>query len=248
MDQKRLYHMIFSGPPGTGKTTMANVVAKIMLKMKLVSTDNVVFVNNSLELIGSYVGQTPAKVDAKVDEAKGGVIFIDEAYSIVKDGGSRESSGGSFGKEAIDTIMEHLDPPTAVFIFAGYDRPMNEFLRVNEGLARRIPYRYTFEPYDDSQLEAIFKVMCESKGEGLDEELKVDGGFRALLDGVPRPLVESQNAGLISNWVSFAQIERDDRIDIVEAEKNPKIASTLVKKDMETAREKLKEMKSGKAE
>ena len=83
---------------GTGKTTMANVVATIMLKMKLVSTDKVVFVNNSLELIGSYVGQTPAKVDAKIEEAKGGVIFIDEAYSIVKESGATHSSSGSFGK------------------------------------------------------------------------------------------------------------------------------------------------------
>lgn len=82
-DVKRLYHMIFSGPPGTGKTTMANLVSKIMLKMKLVSSDKVVFVNNSLELLGSYVGQTPAKVDAKVMEAKGGIVFIDEAYRSV---------------------------------------------------------------------------------------------------------------------------------------------------------------------
>ena len=63
---------------------MANLVAKIMLKMKLVSSDKVVFVNNALELLGSYVGQTPAKVDAKVAEAKGGILFVDEAYSVVK--------------------------------------------------------------------------------------------------------------------------------------------------------------------
>lgn len=108
----------------SGKTTMANLVAKIMLKMKLLTSDKVVFVNNSLELIGSYVGQTPAKVDAKVAEAKGGCIFIDEAYSIVKGGGERDSNGGQFGREAIDTIMKHMDPPTCVFIFAGYEKPM----------------------------------------------------------------------------------------------------------------------------
>lgn len=85
---------------------MANLVSKIMLKMKLVSSDKVVFVNNALELLGSYVGQTPAKVDAKVAEAKGGIMFIDEAYSIVKGGGDRDSNGGQFGREAIDTIMK----------------------------------------------------------------------------------------------------------------------------------------------
>jgi hypothetical protein len=222
---------------------MANVVAKIMLKMKLVSTDKVVFINNSLELIGSYVGQTPAKVDAKVEEAKGGVIFIDEAYSIVKDGGSREGSSGSFGREAIDTIMKHLDPPSCVFIFAGYEKPMNEFLKVNEGLARRIPYRYSFEPYNEDQLMQIFVVMCESKGESLEDGLV--SHFLSLLNSLPKDLIDSQNAGLIANWVSFAQMERDDRISIEEAEKNPSIASLLTAPDFETAVTKLKEMKSG---
>merc|ERR1711963_712784 len=98
-----LYHMIFQGPPGTGKTTMANVVAKVMLKMQLVKSDKVVFVNNALELLAGFAGQTPKKVDDKVEEAKGGVLFIDEAYSIVKskDGNQKDS----FGKEAIETIM-----------------------------------------------------------------------------------------------------------------------------------------------
>ncbi len=225
---------------------MANVVAKIMLKMRLVSTDKVVFVNNSLELLGSYVGQTPAKVDAKVEEAKGGVIFIDEAYSIVKDGGSREGSSGSFGREAIDTIMKHLDPPSCVFIFAGYEKPMNEFLRVNEGLARRIPYRYSFDPYSEDQLMQIFLVMCESKGESLEDGL--DLRFRTMLNALPKELVDSQNAGLIANWLSFAQMERDDRISIEEAEKNPAIASLLTADDFDSAIPKLKEMKSGNAD
>ena len=184
--QKRdgLYHMIFAGPPGTGKTSMASLVAKLMTKMRLVKSPKVVFVNNSLELIAAYSGQTAGKVDAKVEDAKGtqistvmrritcydkikftlafemlgfyfvfifisqcriylflklsyllylilfcvhfaflccdihlgGVLFIDEAYSIVK----KDSSNDTFGREAIDTIMKHLDPPACVFIFAGY--------------------------------------------------------------------------------------------------------------------------------
>ena len=132
---------------------MANVVAKLLLRMGLVRSESVVFVNNSLELLGSYVGQTPQKVDAKVSEAAGGVLFIDEAYSIVKEGGGRDgSSGSSFGKEAIDTLMKHLDPPTCVMIFAGYSKEMEDFLSVNPGLARRIPYRYNFQAYTMDQL------------------------------------------------------------------------------------------------
>ena len=223
MDHKRLYHMIFSGPPGTGhtmhathahllhththprthlhsynaprrttrltadppphvcgvcrcagvrvcvlgKTTMANVVSKLLLRMQLVQSSTVVFVNNSLELLGSYVGQTPMKVDAKVAEAAGGVLFIDEAYSIIKEGGGREGAGASFGKEAIDTLMKHMDPPSCVMIFAGYSKEMEDFLTVNPGLARRIPYRYHFHAYNTQQLMQIFTVMCKAKGETL---------------------------------------------------------------------------------
>jgi len=220
---------------------MANVVSKIMLKMRLVSNDKVVFVNNSLELLGSFVGQTPAKVDAKVAEACGGIMFIDEAYSIVKEGGTREGSSGSFGREAIDTLMKHLDPPSCIFIFAGYEKPMNDFLKVNEGLARRIPYRYQFEAYNLEQLLAIFKVMCESKGEALESNV-VEEVEILLKEEIGSQLIENQNAGLISNWVSFAQVERDDRVDLEAAEKNPELASLLCACDFKASIEKLKSM------
>jgi len=235
--KKALYHMIFSGPPGTGKTTMANVVSKVMRKMKLTQTDQVVFVNNPLELIGSYVGQTAPKVDAKIEEARGGVLFIDEAYSIVKGSGDKENS---FGREAIDTIMKHLDPPTCVFVFAGYEKPMEDFLRVNEGLARRIPYRYVFEAYDIPQLVEILKVVCESKGEILDQDILPQ--IPALLEQLDKRQLESQNAGIINNWVSFAQIERDDRLDIDAAAENPDLASLLLVCDFELAIDKVKNM------
>jgi len=138
-DTKRLYHMMFLGPPGTGKTTMANLVAGIMVKMQLIQSDKVVFVNNALDLVGQYVGQTPAKVDAKVEEARGGVLFIDEAYSINP---KSSESKGSFGKEAIETIMKHLDPPTCVFIFAGYEEPMEEFLKARISSIYTMIYYY----------------------------------------------------------------------------------------------------------
>lgn len=229
-----LYHMIFSGPPGTGKTTMANVVAKLFCKMKLTETDKVVFVNNALELIAQYSGQTPVKVDKKVAEAKGGVLFIDEAYSIVK---GEQHQKDSFGKEAIETIMKHLDPPACVFIFAGYSEPMEEFLKVNEGLARRIPYRYAFEAYTPDQLLEILKVMCNGKGEELATDIIPQ--FPSLLGRVPEKQRTTQNAGMISNWVSFAQIERDDRIDIDEAIRNPAIACQLLLVDFEAALKKI---------
>jgi len=219
---------------------MANLVARLLQAMKLVESSSVVFINNSLELLGSYVGQTPVKVDDKVNEAKGGIIFIDEAYSIVKEGGSRE--GASFGKEAIDTIMKHLDPPSCVFIFAGYQQEMEDFLKVNPGLARRIPYRFTFSPYPLDDLLKIFVVMCTNKGESLTKE--AEEAFIQSLAQLDPALIAQQNAGLLSNFLSFSQMERDDRLSVREAELNPELASLLEERDLLKAVEKVRAMNS----
>jgi stage V sporulation protein K len=231
------YHMIFQGPPGTGKTSMANLVAKVMVKMGLTTTPKVVFVNNALDLLAGYAGQTAGKVDDKVKEAEGGVLFIDEAYSIVQN-----ESKESFGREAIDTIMKHLDPPACVFIFAGYVDPMADFVRMNDGLSRRIPFRYTFNPYSVDELLQICKVMSEAKGERLADDVMQPAHLPALIEAVNVDARETHNAGLISNLVSFSQIERDCRIDIEEAQRNPAIACTLAWADFAAAWPKLERM------
>jgi stage V sporulation protein K len=236
VEKNRLYHMIFMGPPGTGKTTVARLVASVMLKMGLLKTDNVVMVNNALDLVAGYVGQTPAKVDAKVKEAEGGVLFIDEAYSIVKKEGK-----DTFGREAIDTIMKHMDPPSCVFILAGYERQMNEFLDCNEGLTRRIPYRYHFHPYNVPQLGEILRTICRVKDEDLEEGC-VERCTAALEQNLTLQQRQTQNAGLINNWISFAQSERDGRIDLEDARRNPDLASLLCYCDFEAALPAVKNM------
>ena len=167
-------------------------------------------------------------------------LFL-QAYSIVKGGGDRDSNGGQFGREAIDTIMKHMDPPTVVFIFAGYEKPMEDFLRVNEGLARRIPYRYQFDAYSVDQLVQIFGVMLHSKGEML--ERGVDEHVGDLLRSVDAEMRATQNAGLVLNWISFAQGERDDRVDIDAALADPDLASTLALSDLTAALVRVKAMK-----
>lgn len=89
---------------------------------------------------------------------------------------------------------------------------MDDFLRVNDGLARRIPFRYTFEAYSVAQLTEIFRVMCDSKGEQLEPCVLEADYLPAMLESIDAPTRESQNAGLIANLVAFAQIERDRRI------------------------------------
>lgn len=134
-----------------------------------------------------------------------------------------------------------MDPPTVVFIFAGYEKPMEDFLRVNEGLARRIPYRYQFEAYTIDQLVQIFHVMCASKGEMLMEG--VTDQIASMLRSIDESMLTTQNAGLVLNWLSFAQGERDDRVDIDEALANPDLASTLAADDLTAALVRVKEMK-----
>lgn len=235
--KNRLYHMIFTGPPGTGKTTMAALVGKVMLKMQLVMSEHVVFINNALDLLAGYAGQTPAKVDGIVQQAQGGILFIDEAYSIVK---SKTANQDSFGREAIDTIMKHMDPPSCVFIFAGYSDEMDNFMKVNQGLARRIPYRYEFQPYAVDQLLAILNKMCENKKEVLGPGVMEAAKTSLLsLDEKQRRV---QNAGLISNWLHFAQMERDDRIDLDAAAANPQLARLLEVQDFEGSVTRLSDM------
>lgn len=120
-------------------------------------------------------------------------------------------------------------------------KQMNEFLKVNEGLARRIPYRYAFHAYSTEELCRICCVMLASKGERISEEIR-DTLLPSLLDSIPDEQRSTQNAGIVSNLVSFAQIERDDRIDLSEAEANPEIASILQAEDFIKAVDKVKQM------
>lgn len=210
---------------GTGKTTMAKVMAKIMVKMGLLETSRVVFVNNALELIGGHVGHTAPRVDSKCKEAAGGVLFIDEAYSIASKPGSSDSTG-SFHREAIDTIMKNLDPPTCVIIFAGYKKEMEVFLEENQGLARRIPFRYTFEPYSPKDLTNILLHMVISKGESVEQGMgrKLE---KLLREKIPQKMREIQNAGLMGNWLTFAQMHRDSNLDLKLAQESPHLACHL---------------------
>lgn len=231
---KPLYHMIFSGPPGTGKTTMAGVVSRIMVAMGLLASNKVVVVQNALELVGQYTGQTPPKVQAKFDEAKGGILFIDEAYSLV------ESGSLGYGREAVDTIMRNLDPPVAVCIFAGYEEPIATFLKANEGLARRVPYHYRFEAYTIDQLAAIARATAASLGETLDAAID-DGYLIDILCSIDSHIRATQNGGLVANWLRFAQSERDDRLEIHEVQAQPELATTLARCDTTKAMLQLRE-------
>jgi len=149
-------HMVFKGNPGTGKTTIARIVAKRLKELGVVKTDNVVETDRS-GLVAGYVGQTALKTKEVIDRALGGVLFIDEAYSLSSD---------SFGKEAIDTLVKAMEDyqNELVVIVAGYEDEMEQFLNVNPGLRSRFPNIITFKDYRPSELLKISRLILHGKG------------------------------------------------------------------------------------
>jgi SpoVK/Ycf46/Vps4 family AAA+-type ATPase len=150
-------HLVFTGNPGTGKTTVARVVAQLYAAIGILRTGQFVEVTRS-DLVAGYIGQTAIKTTAAVTRALGGVLFIDEAYSLARAGGS----GQDFGLEAIDTIVKMMEDnrDQLIVIAAGYSHEMIDFINANPGLPSRFPRIIQFPDYSNDELVAIFAGMC----------------------------------------------------------------------------------------
>lgn len=155
-------HAIFTGPPGTGKTTVARVWGRMLAAAGLLPSGHVVEVDRA-DLVAGYVGQTAPKVVEKVNEAMGGVLFIDEAYAL---------AGDDFGAEAVATLLKLMEDRSGRFavVAAGYDDEMREFLDTNSGLASRFDHRVSFPNYDAAALSAIMASMVQARGNSLDDD------------------------------------------------------------------------------
>ncbi len=148
-------HLVFAGNPGTGKTTVARILAKLYREIGILSKGHLVEVDRS-GLVAGYVGQTAIKTQEKIQEAMGGILFIDEAYTLAKD-------GDAFGQEAIDTILKAMEDHRRDFIViaAGYTKPMEKFIESNPGLKSRFNKYLYFEDYSAEELIRIFEMQCE---------------------------------------------------------------------------------------
>ncbi len=164
-------HMVFTGNPGTAKTSVARLFAQIMKENGILSRGKIVEVGRG-DLVGKYVGWTAKIIQEKFREAKGGVLFIDEAYSLVDD------RSGSYGDEAINTIVQEMENhrDDVVVIFAGYPDKMKGFLQKNPGLRSRIAFHVPFADYNADELCQISKLIAKQKGlemtEGACEKLR----------------------------------------------------------------------------
>lgn len=164
-DEKAAMHMLFTGNPGSAKTTVARLLAEILKTQGVLESGNYVECGRA-DLVGKYVGWTARIVREKFREARGGVLFIDEAYALLDD-------SGSFGDEAINTIVQEMEnyKDEVIVIFAGYPDKMKDFLEKNEGMQSRIAFRLSFPDYNPDELAGILNVLAHDRGYELEADV-----------------------------------------------------------------------------
>jgi SpoVK/Ycf46/Vps4 family AAA+-type ATPase len=230
---KPMQHMVFLGPPGTGKTAVARIVAKIFYAFGLLDSPALVEAHRA-DLVGEYLGATAIKTNQLVDSALGGVLFIDEAYSLINEG---DGQADRFGSEAVQALLKRAedDRENLIIILAGYERQMDAFLAANPGLGSRFAIRVKFPGYSPAELLSLADLAIERRGELLDPDarpvlwrLLQDVGRRRLAD-------ELGNGRFVRSLLEKAGQARDVRVMAAGTEPSADDLVTLRAGDLETA-------------
>nr|WP_237417897.1 AAA family ATPase [Actinomadura rayongensis] len=199
-------HMVFTGNPGTAKTTVARLIAAVYAQLGLLSSGHLVEVGRS-DLVGTHLGQTAPRVRAAVEQALGGVLFVDEAYAL---------NGDAYGQEAVATLVKLMEEYRGdlLVIVAGYEREMRGFLTSNSGLESRFPKRLRFPDYTDGELVAIFEHLAAAEGFTLAPEIPQT--LQALLRKTSRG-PSFGNGRLMRNLLDAATARQSERLTAADA-------------------------------
>jgi adenylate kinase family enzyme len=192
------YHCLFVGAPGVGKTTVARLMGRLLKGFQMLSKGHLVEVQRG-DLVAKYVGQTAPKTRKKIEEAKGGVLFVDEVYRLVSSSGSHD-----FGQEAIEELMCHMNDQDICMIFAGYPAPIKGFIDINAGLYRRITERFDFENYTPEDLARVLVKKVTAKQYKLHSELSLSVLTQFIKTATTETQRSRMNAGLVDLLVDGA--------------------------------------------
>ena len=219
-------HMVFSGNPGTGKTMIARLMARIFHSLGILSKGQLVEVDRG-DLVAGYVGQTAIKTKEVIEKAMGGVLFIDEAYALTSRGEN------DYGAEAVDTLLKAMEDhrDDLIVIVAGYIEPMEKFLHSNPGLESRFNRFIDFPDYTLEEMLAIFDMRCENAGYTLDESAR-----EALSEVIDRESKQDVkgfgNARGVRNLFETAIARQADRLGETEGEITKDMLMLITKEDI----------------